>query len=477
MDADVLIVGGGVSGLSVAWWLAQRGVRVEVWERGTAPGGLVGTRRADGYAMETGASLMLNFRPEVTSFLARSGLEPKKQALPRGLPRLVVQHGALTRVPMRLGALAMASFWSTPGRLRLLAEPLVPRGHDEHETASAFVARRLGREALEKLFEPLLASTFGCDPDLAQAHAVLPRLKALEQRYGSIALGVCMRKLRRQAAPAMELFSFGGGMQALVDALASAPGVRMRTQCAAIRLAHEPPGWRVLGRGTQGEHSVRARHLVLSVPAAEAAAVLDSGDAALAALIAGIEYAPLAVAHFGFDRAAIAGRLEGMGFLAPRAERGTLLGCQWTSAVLGGRAPPGKVLLSAYLGGARAAHVADWDEAMLADAALRELRPLLGLRGAPETEHVVHHRCGLPLYHGAHLQRVRRIRDRLRLWPGLHLAANYLDGVSTRDRLVGGYAAAGEICAQMQERGAATRASRPAPRVAAPPAYGLKTTI
>lgn len=444
-DIETLVVGGGLSGLSVAWWLAQRGAPVEVWERANAPGGLIGTRRAGGYAMELGASLMLNFRPEVAALFARCGLESRKLPMPRSLPRFVVQRSTLVRVPMRAGALLLAPLWSHRGRLRLLAEPLIPRGGDDKETVSAFVKRRLGSEALAKMFEPLVASTFGCDPDRAEARAVLPRLTALEERYGSLALGVCARKLRRPAGPALELFSFEGGMQTLIDALACAPGVRSRMQCDAARLVHEPRGWCAVGRTTQGERSVRARHLVLSVPAAEAAALLCTADPVLAGLLAGIEYAPLAVTHFGFDRAAVRDRLEGMGFLVPRAESRTLLGCQWMDSVFGNRAPRGKVLLSAFLGGARAAHIEAWDEARVAEAALRELTPLLGLRAAPEMVHVAHHRRGLPLYHGAHLQRVRRIRERLKLWPGLHLAANYLDGISTRDRIASGCAAAREI--------------------------------
>jgi len=468
MDVDVLIVGGGVSGLSAAWWLAQRGVAAELWERAPTLGGVVGTRRVGGYAMESGASLMLNFRPEVTAFIEQSGLAPEKLALRSDAPRFVVQRGMLAQVPTRLGSQAFTPFWSGCGRLRLLAEPLIPRGGDEAETASAFVTRRLGCEALEKVFEPMLASTFGCDPDLAQARAVLPRLTALEQRFGSIAVGVLVRKLRRQAAPAMEMFSFKGGMQSLIDALARNPGVSVRTECTAAVLVREPDGWAALACAREGERRLRARHVVLSVPAMEAAELLDPNDPELAALIGGLEYAPLAVVHLGFERAAIEHRLDGMGFLVPRAEARALLGCQWSAGVLAERAPGGRVLLSAFLGGARAPQIAQWDEAAIAGAALDQLTALLGLRDAPETTQVVRHTRGLPLYHGNHLRRVRDVRERLRRWPGLHIAANYLDGVSTRDRIVSGYAVAGEICSQLlaASGGAAARARARAPRAA-----------
>ncbi|MBE7417536.1 MAG: hypothetical protein HS128_07210 [Ideonella sp.] len=175
--------------------------------------------------------------------------------------------------------------------------------------------------------------------------------------------------------------------------------------------------------------------------------------------MAGIDYAPLAVAHFGFDRTAFGAALDGMGFLAPRDEGRTLLGCQWTSSVFGDRAPPGKVLLSAYLGGARASHIASWGEAE--DRRRRAARADAG--AAPARHARAGARGAAPARPAAVPRRPSAARAALNARAadaaaGLHLAANYLDGVSTRDRITSGCAIARAVCSHL--RGALARGRR-----------------
>lgn len=446
-DTEVLVIGGGLSGLSVAWWLARAGICVEVWEQRARPGGLLATRQKDGYTLEQAASIMLNFRPEVTELLGQSGLASKKlvPAPGTGSARYLVHQGSLVAVPMRLGAFLSAPLWSTRGKLRLLVEPWIPRGGSENETVTEFITRRLGREALEKAFEPYLAGTLASDPDRANARAALPRLTHLEQRYGSIALGVCARKLRRHSGPAIETFSFEGGMATLINALVAAPGIRLHTRRTVTQVEHDGNSWRVVSHSQQGERAVRARHLVLAVPAPAAADLLAPRDAVLGELVRGIECASLVVVHFGFDRQCVAHPLNGMGFLVPRREGLPLTGCQWMSSLFAERAPPGKVLASVYLGGSRIREALEWDDARIIETAYGALKPLVGLRAAPDMTHIDRHARALPLYYGAYPERVRAIHRQLQHWPGLHLVANYLGGVSTRDRIVSAYATARRI--------------------------------
>lgn len=447
-NPDVIVVGGGVSGLSVAWWLAQAGIAVEVWEQDVRPGGKIRTREADGYLTERAASMMLNFRPEVSQMLASTRLDAAKTMCPDAPQdqRYVVQNGRLMPFPLRLGDLMRSPLWSVRGKLRLLLEPFVPRGGHPDETVSEFIVRRLGREALEKAMEPFIAGPLASDPDQASARAVLPRLVALENSYGSLALGIGVRTiLQRRTAPVREMFSFSGGMSTLIEALAATPGVRFRAGSTATQLEPERSGWRVAGRTCNGEYTVRARHLVLSAPAPAAATLLHPLDVELARLLRGIGYAPLTVVHLAFDRSAIRQPLDGLGFLVPRLERLQLTGCQWISSLFPCRAPRGKVLLACYVGGARAPETRDWDDDQCIEAVVAWLGSLMGIDAAPERVWIDRHECGLPLYHGAHPGRLRAMEDRLGTWPGLHLAANYWGGVSVRDRITQGHALAQRI--------------------------------
>ncbi|HEC20114.1 MAG TPA: protoporphyrinogen oxidase, partial [Gammaproteobacteria bacterium] len=241
-DIDVLIVGGGISGLSAAWWLTQQGVSVEIWEAASRPGGKIQSTQEGGYLTERAAAMLMNFRPEVVELVRDSGLESVKTPRQRlaEARRYLVRHGRLSALPMRLGPMLVSPLWSLRGKLRLLAEPFISSGGLEDESVSEFITRRLGREVLEKAIEPFIAGTLASDPLATSAAAALPRLVALERRYGSITAGVLVnRLLRRRSACATDTFSFQGGMSTLVTTLAQAPGIKMHTGYSVEELVRE----------------------------------------------------------------------------------------------------------------------------------------------------------------------------------------------------------------------------------------------
>ncbi len=445
-DIDVLVVGGGISGLAVARLLAQRGRSVEVWEREARPGGKIVTSKRSGYLTEQAAAMVLNFRPEVRRFMQDFDLTTARIMRDGTTNRYLVDHGRLRAVPSKIGSMMLSPLWSMKGKLRLLSEPFVPRGSDENETVTEFITRRLGREVLEKAMGPYVAGPLASDPDLASASATLPRLTALEQRYGSLALGVFVHKvLRRRTATETEAFSFQGGMSTLIDSLARCNSIGFRSQHVVEGLFPNGNGWTIHATSPGGERSVRAKQVVLCVPAAAAAVLLHSMDSELAELLSGIEYAPVSVVHTGFPAHAISQPLNGSGFLVPRREGGAVTGCSWMSSVFPDRAPGGKVLLSSYLGGACAPAAAALDDEQSAAATLQTLQSLIRVKGDPEMVHVVRHRQGLPLYHGAYPARMGAIDKHLRLLPGLHLEANYRGGISIRDRILCAYQAVERI--------------------------------
>ncbi len=446
-DVDVLVLGGGISGLASAWWLGREGLHVEVWERDEHIGGKIQTRKAAGYTTERSATLVLNFRHEVDALLRESGLDRAK--LPRAAAgnRYVVQGGRMVAVPTRARDLVRSELWSWNAKLRLLTAPLVPRKRRDAESVAEFISRRFGREMFDKAMEPYVAGVLACDPDQAEARAVLPRLTALEDRYGSLALGVFCRILQRKATGrTTESFSFAGGMSTLVATLANRPGVRVLTGTSAVELVPASRGWRVLSADGR---SVRAARVVLSTPAGDAARLVRPLESETSRLLDGIRYAPLTVVHIGLRRNDVRHPLDGTGVLFPRSERLSPLGCIWTSALLPERAPEGSALLDCYLGGARQPEAAAWDDARSVDHCLRAMDPLLGIDGTPEMARLDRHAHGLPLYHGRHVARIRAIKAGLAQRPGLHLAANFAGGVSVRDRIVSGRAMAKEIIASL----------------------------
>jgi oxygen-dependent protoporphyrinogen oxidase len=448
-DTEVLIIGGGISGLSTAWWLAQQGITVELWEKAPEPGGKIHTDQDSGYTTEQAASLLVNFRPEIDRLIRDTALSQAKESRGPNMKRYLVNNGQLTELPMQFRRLARSSLWSRQSKLRLLAECLVPRHHGP-QSVSHFIQRRLGREILESALEPFVAGTLASDPDLADARAVLPRLIKLEQRYGSISAGLLINRIiKRRRINRSEAFSFNGGMRRLIDALAATPGIRLRTGYALEGIGYENNRWQLQASTPFGSQYRQVRQLVLCTPAHHTAELLSPVDPALGGLLRGIDYAPLSVLHLGFDRSQITHPLDGSGFLTPRSEQLSFNGNLWMSSLFSGRAPKGKALLSSYLGGARHPERYDWSEARAGDAVCADLQRLIGLAGEPEYLRLDRHQRALPLYHGDYLGRLDEISNCLARLPGLHLTANYIGGVSARERIFQGMKTADAIALTM----------------------------
>lgn len=467
-STEVLIIGAGISGLSLAWWLAQQGVQVEIWEADSRIGGKIQTNHQDGYVTEQAAAMLMNFRPEVTELVQHSGLENLKtpRSAEAETKRYLIHRGQLTALPMQLGAVVRSPLWSLRGKLRLLAEPFIPPLYRQDESVSQFIKRRLGKEMLEKAIEPFIAGTLASDPDHASAQACLPRLTALERRYGSITAGIIANRiLRKRTACETETFSFKGGMQTLIESLARTPGVQIATGYRVTEIYRQNKDWCVHAETPYGPRSVTAPQVVMTTPAPKAAALVSHLDKELATLLKEICYAPVNVVHMGFDRHAIDHALDGTGFLVPRSETTSttraLTGNLWMSTLFPNRAPQGKVLLSSYVGGARMPGVRDWDTEYCMSQTLASLATFLNLKADPEFVRVNRHAQALPLYHGPHHARIQAIANRLQQLPGLHLEANYRGGVSVRDRIARSQTVAEQILAVLPKTDMASSFAAP----------------
>ena len=437
-DIDVLVIGGGISGLAIATSLVHRGVSVELWETSARPGGKINTDRdGRGYVTERGANMVMNFRPEVNRFIEQSNLVASKSVLAPVARRYMMRDDKLITVPTGLAEMIRSPIWSAAGRLRLLTEPFIRKGGHSEETVSQFINRRVGREVLENAMEPYVSGVLASDPDLANAYTVLPRLTALEKRFGSLTLGILSHKvLGRRSATPQEAFSFSGGMSTLVNSLLNNPAIRFRPDHTAVELAKHGSEWRATATTNGADLSLTARQVVLSVPAKNAARLLSPLDKELAGLLNGIQYSPLAAVHLGFDRTAIEHPLDGTGFLVPRRAGVAVTGCMWMSSLFPERAPAGKVLLTNYLAGARSPEAVEWDDDRSVAEILKVITPLLNIRSEPQMLQIDRHARALPLYHGNYYTRMKTLANRLQQFPGLQLEANYRGGVSVRDRIV-----------------------------------------
>jgi oxygen-dependent protoporphyrinogen oxidase len=467
----IVVVGGGIAGLAAAHRFvelardAARPLDLVLAEAAGRLGGTIRTERTDGFLLEAGPDSFISEKPWALALAERIGLGPRLRRTDDRFRRTYVvrrgrleplPEGFLLLAPTRVGPVLRSRVFSWRGKLRLALDVVLPRrtgGGDE--SLGRFVRRRLGREALERVAQPLVGGIYTADPDRLSLAATMPRFLALEQEHRSLILG-----LRRAARPGEATGASGArwslfvtlaeGMEELVSALAARlprGAVRVGTPVAALGAA--PEGWRVaLADG----RSLAADGVVLAGPAPRMAAVVGGVDEWLARQLGGIPQASSATVALAYPRTAVRHALDGFGFVTPRIEGRIALACTFSSVKYPGRAPEGFVLLRVFVGGALQADLLERGDADLARLAHDDVAALLGIAGAPVLSRVWRHPSTMPQYEVGHLDRVAAIETRLESLPGLAVAGGSYRGVGIADCVHSGEVAAERLIARVKGR-------------------------
>jgi protoporphyrinogen/coproporphyrinogen III oxidase len=448
---SVVVVGGGITGLAAAYRATElareRGIEIDlkVIEARGRLGGTIATERVDGFLVEAGPDSFLSEKPWALALCRRLGVESKLVRTDDRFRKVFVWYrgrlhplpdGFQLLAPTRLLPFAASSLFSWPGKLRMAADVLLPRGGGDDESLGAFVRRRLGREALERVAQPLVAGIYTADPDELSLAATMPRFLETERRHRSIILGL-RRALRAAPQPGASgarwsLFvTLADGMEALVCALAERlpdSSVVLRQRVASLERA--AGRWRVV---TTDGVRLHADRVIVAGESHGAARLLRYVDPTLATLLGEIEYAGAATVSLGYRRAGVPHALDGFGFVVPRTERKSILAGTFSSVKYPGRAPEGHVLLRCFLGGALDARALDEDDAELVHRARMELGEALGITAEPVLSRIARWPASMPQYRVGHLARVETIERRALKLPGLHLAGGAYRGVGIAD--------------------------------------------
>ena len=458
----LVVIGGGIAGLSAAHRAVEharergQGIALTLLEAGDRLGGIVQTERRDGFLVESGPDSFISEKPWALALCRRIGLEDRLVRTDDRFRTAFVAFGGRLHplpdgfqllAPTRLASLLRSSLFSWGGKLRMAMDLVLPRGGNSDESLGAFVRRRLGREALERVAQPLIGGIYTADPDSLSLAATMPRFLEMEREHRSVILAL-RRAARRAPAPAAEaggarwsLFvTFEDGMEELVLALARRlpPGaVRLKEPVTALE--RRGAGWRV---ATAAGTTVDADGVILATEAYQAARLLRHADPALGHLLEDIPYASSATVTLAYRRDAIRHPLDGFGFVVPQVERRPVIAGTFSSVKYPGRAPEGHVLLRVFVGGALNEAAAAADDAALVAAARGELATLLGAAGEPLFTRVSRYVKAMPQYQVGHLARVEAIEAAARRLPALALAGGAYRGVGIADCVHSGEEAA-----------------------------------
>jgi oxygen-dependent protoporphyrinogen oxidase len=461
------VIGGGVAGLAAAHHALEvareRGLPLELVlvEARDRLGGTIETERTDGFLVEAGPDSFLSEKPWALALCRRLGVEERLVRTDDRFRQTFVWHrgrlhplpeGFQLLAPTRFGPFLRSRLFSWPGKARMaldLVKPRRPAGADE--SLGAFVRRRLGREALERVAQPLVAGIYTADPDELSLAATMPRFLELERAHRSVILA--MWRAARAAPMAgtsgarWSLFvTFAGGMGELVETIAGRlpPGaVALKQRVTGLERAGAR--WRI---GTDDGALAEADGVIVATEAHAAARLLRYVDPRVSTLLEGIAYASSVTVSLGYRRADVPHPLDGFGFVVPRTEDRALLACTFSSVKYPGRAPDGFVLMRGFLGGALGPDVLKRDDADLVTRARAELRAALGVTAEPVLARLRRHPVSMPQYQVGHLARIDALEHRLAGLSGLALAGAGYRGVGIADCVRSGETAAERLLAR-----------------------------
>ena len=442
---DVLICGGGISGLALAAWLAREGVDAAVLDKNSEPGGVIGTIHQDGFIFERGPNTILDKYDSLRELVELAGLDNEILSAPlREQKRFIWFAGRLNEVPT--GPLA---FLTTPllppmGKLALLREPFVARAKRE-ETVAEFVERRLHRSWVTRLITPMVTGIWAGDPERMSILHTFPIMKEIERDGGSLVRGA-VKLMRRKKAErratgkprrVKSLVSFRDGLQRLPIALAERLGERYHpaTRIGSIRSLGNGAGFAVQAERDGQATEWQASQLVIAAEADRAAGWLAPMDSEMAATLRAFPYNRLVAVGLGIERAEAPGLPPGFGFLTVRGEGVRLLGAIVNSNFLPGRAPAGCAALTIFIGGDLDPAAFDLTDDEILGLLRRDLKKAIGWSGKVRSVHIERWPRAIPQYDMRHGERLRQIESAEARWPGLRLAGNWRGGVSIGDRV------------------------------------------
>ncbi len=436
--STVAVIGGGISGLTTAWWLHKAGVDVAVLEAEDEVGGTMKTIHEKGWLVETGPNSALETSPLFQTLVRDLALSDELvYANELASKRYILRGGELHPLPMTPVAFFRSRLWSARAKLRLLAEPFIGRATRE-ESVAEFVQRRLGTEFLDYAINPFVAGVYAGNAEELSVQSAFPKLYTLEKKYGSLIkgqiLGARERKKRaEQSKNSAKMFSFRNGMQALPKALGQALGDCVHTHARIDSIRRVRGKFELRGTKNRTPFRVAADALVSAIPAFQLASLLLPLDEHTASALSSIVYPPVVEVFLGLRESDVRRALDGFGFLVPAKERRNILGTIWSSSLFAERAPGGHVALTSFVGGSRQPELTNLTDRETYTIVMNELRDLMGVSGRPTYRRIARWKRAIPQYRLGYANVLDELGEFEDKHSGFFISGNFRGGISVGD--------------------------------------------
>ena len=435
--SKICIIGGGISGLSIALEKKLEGHSINLFESSDKVGGVVKTEKKNGFLLDYGPNT-LNVRLKKTKYLLQKydAWDSCLEANPNSNKRMIIRGKKIINLPHNGFTFLTSPFLSVRGKLRLLIEPLLPRSKNtDTETVASFIKRRMGQEVLDYAANPFLAGIYAASPESLILNQAFPAISEMETKYRSIILGL-KKSRNRDNNPNLsksKLVSFKNGMEELAQKLALKLENEIKFETLVKKVESVSNKWRITTQKTNGNYSTLEFDEVYSTIPSHKIDSIEWKNIHQNHRIRDLccaTHHPLALAFLGFNKKDISHPLDGFGFLVPEVEQMKILGTLFSSTLFPGRAPKDQVLLTTFIGGERNPNLAKQKDSEILSIAKEELAKLLGISGHPTLETVKKWSEAIPLPDGKISLCKKAALELSKANKGLHFAGSYLSGVS-----------------------------------------------
>ncbi len=453
----VAVVGSGISACACAVRLKEEGIAFTVFEKMGTPGGKLLTERVDGFTIEAGPDSFLPEKPWTLELIKKVGITDEllctrdehkgSYIYSRGrLHRL--PEGVMLMIPTMIMPLLRSRLITLRGKIRMGMELFLPRKRDEEdESLAQFVTRRLGKECLEKIAEPLVAGIHTSNPDNMSVLAIFPRFLDMEKKYGSLIRG--MVRSMKHTRPSHDgekkmtyFMSLKGGMQALVDASVAFMGEENIALSSAVRQIHKGPGGYDLSIGSE---RIAFDGVVLTTPSYVTSELIQDMAPSLAGRLSAIEWSSTATISLAFKKEDIPFTLPGFGFIVPRIEKRRINAASWSSIKWPLRAPSDSILVRCFVGGGHDEELVLLPDGDLLRIVLKELEAIAGIQAKPTFHRIYRWVKSMPRYTVGHVDRIAALDEARKAFPGLYLIGSSYRGIGIGDCVRSGFEAAEDI--------------------------------
>lgn len=458
LKTEVIIVGAGLTGLTMAFYLKKAGINFRIIEKSEKTGGVIQTISEKGFVYETGPNTGVVSHPEMAElFEDLVGKCTLETADPNAKRRLILKNDRWYALPSGLWDAISTPLFSWYDKFRILGEPFRAKGTDPNEKLAEMVKRRLGKSYLDYAVDPFISGIYAGDPNYLVTRFALPKLYQLEQTYGSFIGGTIKKaklpKDERTKKATREVFSAKGGLSRLIDALSENIGTEniiLNAQETIVK--HTDEGFQIQITTDHQLISMEAPRLVTTTGAYSLESLFPFLTKEETAPFNQLKYAAVVQVLLGFSKWK-GMSLKAFGGLVPGKEKKNILGALFPSSFFEDRAPKDGALISVFMGGIKRPDIIGLNDAQIWELLEDELPELLGIDELnPDMMQIYRYPKAIPQYGEDTDLRYKMIELLQKKYPGLILAGNIRDGIGMADRVKQGRTIAEELITNIRQK-------------------------